>query len=678
MRVALIYPPSCDPTAPYLALPTLAASLRARGIEVFLIDANIEAYDHLLRRDALLTARDRVEHQIGLLERRASLVHEARLRHHTLWNSLGDAWTVPDTIEAAVATLRDRTRFYDPETYGAAVTTVEAALRVVGAAYGPLQIDFTSYRTPLALTSPEEIRRDAEPAHNPFHDYVAGKLLPQLRRLAPDLVGLSLCFPGQLQPAYGFGLAIHREMPQVHLTAGGPALTQILARLSGDRLLAALGPFDSAVLFEGEASLLALCRALAGGGSAATLATVPGLVRRKGRGSVCRTAAAPPQDLASLPAPDFEGLPLHLYWAPELVLPYDPSRGCYWGRCAFCHYGLSESGTARYRERPLEQVIAHLRELNERWHNRLFYFSHDAIAPKTLVALAAEMIDAGLNVRWATDLKPERYYTKERARTLRTSGALACSLGVESAAPRVLELIDKGAPVDVAADTVRNLDQAGIAVEIMSFTGFPTETAEEATATLRFIGDLSEHVAAFIVGQFALTHGSRVARDPHRFGLLDVWQVAGDMLGTALFFREGGRPRTSRQADVLERQLDRLSSRWQLRRYPWAGSLSTAHTLLYYEHFGRAILHELAQRPSAPMPEATLAPRVRSSRFDLAHSAQAWTAETEIWHQMVYQERSISRGGYRRLARIAPSQLPEPGRYRIVAGEAPVRTRRRS
>ena len=32
--VALVYPPSCDPTAPYLAVPMLTGFLRANGVSV--------------------------------------------------------------------------------------------------------------------------------------------------------------------------------------------------------------------------------------------------------------------------------------------------------------------------------------------------------------------------------------------------------------------------------------------------------------------------------------------------------------------------------------------------------------------------------------------------------------------------------------------------------------------
>ena len=38
-------------------------------------------------------------------------------------------------------------------------------------------------------------------------------------------------------------------------------------------------------------------------------------------------------------SPDFDGLPLERYLAPELVLPLATSHGCYHGKCAFCNVG---------------------------------------------------------------------------------------------------------------------------------------------------------------------------------------------------------------------------------------------------------------------------------------------------------------------------------------------------
>src|SRR5262249_53266687 len=162
---------------------------------------------------------------------------------------------------------------------------------------------------------------------------------------------------------------------------------------------------------------------------------------------------------------DFAGLPLERYFSPYLTLPYDPTRGCYWGKCTFCHYGLAEVGTASYRERAVDTVVEHMEALSRRFATRWFYLSQDSVAPKTLVRLAQAISDRGLDLRWATDLKPERYLTSERAQVLRRGGGVACALGVESAAPRVLQLIDKGAPISTVRKTIHHLAGAGLAVE---------------------------------------------------------------------------------------------------------------------------------------------------------------------------------------------------------------------
>lgn len=62
--VALVYPPTCDPTAPYLSLPTLTGWLRTHGVDVLPVDANVEAFDTLLRREPLHALAKRVEEPV--------------------------------------------------------------------------------------------------------------------------------------------------------------------------------------------------------------------------------------------------------------------------------------------------------------------------------------------------------------------------------------------------------------------------------------------------------------------------------------------------------------------------------------------------------------------------------------------------------------------------------------
>jgi anaerobic magnesium-protoporphyrin IX monomethyl ester cyclase len=367
---------------------------------------------------------------------------------------------------------------------------------------------------------------------------------------------------------------------------------------------------------------------------------------------------------------------LDKYLSPHLTLPYDPTRGCYWGKCTFCHYGLAEVGTASYRERAVETVVAHLAALSARHGTRHFYLSQDSVAPKTIVKLAGALADAGLGLRWATDLKPERYLTAERAETLRRGGAVACALGVESASPRILGLIDKGAPVAVVGDVIDSLASAGIAAEAMCFTGFPTETFDEALGALRFLDQRRDHVAAFIVGEFDLTHGALVAQSPERFGIRDIWQVEGDTLGTGLFFEEEVPSKRGDEPARLDRALDDLSRGWLLRRYPWAGSLSTAHTVLYYDRYGRDVFRRLASAVRGGVIGAR--PMMLAARFDLGAAARALGREAEIWHRLVRVERTVSRHAYDALTARASTLRPKPRHYRIAAGEAPVAVRNRA
>ncbi len=675
MKLALIYPPTCDPTAPYLAVPMLTGFLRRAGVTVLPIDANVEAYEYWLRPQALAEVRDRIEGNIARLEAKAQLTHADQLHYSCLWEARGDATAVPEGIEQAVATLRDRQHFFDVPTYSKAVDTVQACLRVISAAYFPTSIDFTAYRTPFSLISPEEIAYDASPERDPFANYVAQVLIPRLEREQPQMVGLSVCFPGQMQPAYSFARKIKQALPHIHLTVGGPAITQLLIRQKGPDLQAALGPFDTAVVFEGEDTLLKMCEAFdEGKATRSTWSEINNIVHRDPLlGAKYRPGEAS-VDMRSLPAPDFEGLPLNLYFSPQLVLPYDPTRGCYWGKCTFCHYGLAEVGTASYRERSVQTCVEHLEAMSRTYGTNTFYLSQDSVAPKTLVRLAEELNSANSAVRWATDLKAEKYLTRERAQTLRDGGAIACALGVETGNQRVLSLIDKGAPVTVVGDVIENLAASGIAAEAMCFTGFPTETLEEGLDTVRFLDEHRSSVAAFIVGEFDLTHGALVAQTPTNFGITDVWQVEGDRFGTGLFYEETQVPKTEEEAVALDEAVEAFSAKWLLRRYPWAGSLSTAHTILYYEQFGPDVFRRFAGQAKGGVL-GTVA-RVCQSAFDLDAAAEAAADEGAIWHELVRVKRQVSRALYEAETEDLPLLPPSPQQYRVVAGEAPQKVKR--
>jgi hypothetical protein len=377
--------------------------------------------------------------------------------------------------------------------------------------------------------------------------------------------------------------------------------------------------------------------------------------------------------MSILPPPDFDGLPLDRYLAPELVLPYDPSRGCYWGVCTFCHYGLAEVGTARYRERPLEAVLDHLAALSQKHGTRVFYFSQDVFSPRIATNIARGIKARGLGLRWGSDMRPERSLTPERCAELRAGGALSAALGVESAAPRVLSLIDKGISAPAVKKVIGNLSRAGVAVEAMCFSDFPSETYREAMETVRFVDGLKDDLSLFILGRFDLTHGSLVAQKPGEFGIKEVWQIEGDELGTGLFFAERRRPKSARHQAELEESIRALSGGWRLRRYPWAGALSTAHTMLWYARHGKD-----AFRRATPATESKpgIATYKAPAHYDVGEIiASSAENEAAIWDAMVNGARRVTRLDYQHAAAAFPSALPArvPRIWAYRAGADPVR-----
>ena len=640
MKVALIFPPICDPTAPYIALPSLAAWLRSHGIEAVPIDANLECTEHVLQSDNLEIFTERLTKRLSRLERKRILNHQEQLAYVTLWQGKRAGRSTLKNIEDAVSVLRDRSgaRFFDAAEYYRAISAIEAALQLISAAFTPLEMDFTRYRTPFSLLDMDQIRNDARADRNPFFHYFNGQLVDRLAKEEVGLVGVSVAYTSQIQQAYTLAYALRRKLPNVHLTAGGPALTQLFLRLDPDKRKDFLGPFHSAVLFEGEMPLLGIVREL-----------------ESGRRPTGIFHAEDPIELAHLPAPDFDGLPLERYFSPEPVLPYDSTRGCYWGKCAFCHYGLAEKGTALYRERPVEAVLQHLEKLSVRHDCRLFYLSQDVMAPRTVHRLAREVREAGSTWRWASDLRPEPYFTAEVSRDLAEGGALAVSLGVESGSARMLHLIRKGTAREDLETVIQNLSAVGVAVEAMCFTDFPTESYADAMATLQLLDTHREAIALFMCGRFQLTSGSAVAGRPSDFGIRDIWYVAGDDLRNTPYYEEKTASKTAAEAEHIEARLNRISRQWQLHDYPWAGSLSTAHTLLWYERFGPQVFKQLARIKGLHSGARFTAPFAALPRQARAVAEHAFKNEANLWHELVRRKRTVTPELYRRLAENLPS-----------------------
>jgi radical SAM superfamily enzyme YgiQ (UPF0313 family) len=109
----------------------------------------------------------------------------------------------------------------------------------------------------------------------------------------------------------------------------------------------------------------------------------------------------------------------------------------------------------------------------------------------------------------------ERLSDVAAARALRRAGLTDLYVGLESASPRVLELMQKGTDLALASGNLHTLHAAGVAVHLSCILGFPTETAVEVRKTLAFLQDHRAVLDARpVVFPFTLDPGTPMAQAP--------------------------------------------------------------------------------------------------------------------------------------------------------------------
>jgi hypothetical protein len=304
------------------------------------------------------------------------------------------------------------------------------------------------------------------------------------------------------------------------------------------------------------------------------------------------------ENVATLGRPLFR-YPWELYLSPERGINYAPTRGCYWNRCTFCDYGLNTSmPTSPWRERRIDQAVDDLRASVAETGARFVYFAVDVMSPAYLDRLSDAILDAGLDIRWSAELRLEKAFSYERCGRLAASGCVCVSFGMESGNQRILDLIDKGTQVAFMGETMKSFTAAGIAVQVMGFYDFPSETQAERDETRRFLREHSPYWSAVAFGSFLLTGTSMIAKDPARFGVRLVETEDVDVPRAIAYRIDEGRREGETKAmrsEDADASFDSDAGLFPERlRRPWAGGTDSLHTMIYYDAHGRSVLRDHA------------------------------------------------------------------------------------
>lgn len=233
---------------------------------------------------------------------------------------------------------------------------------------------------------------------------------------------------------------------------------------------------------------------------------------------VVSTKPAAPLDPTEIPIPNFDEMPLSRYMSSEITLPLLASRGCYWGKCAFCHHGMvyGEKHSAYKTDRILET----LKFYSAQYGAKCFAFNDEAIPPNILREMG-KTFPEHLNTEWsfAGLIRFEKYYNEIDFANASKIGFKSLYVGFESASEKVLRLMRKNNTQKTMIKNLSDATKAGILIHCFVFFGFPGEEEKDAEETFNFLIKYQNIVGAIGCGTFSLEHDAPIFHELESFGV---------------------------------------------------------------------------------------------------------------------------------------------------------------
>jgi radical SAM superfamily enzyme YgiQ (UPF0313 family) len=389
------------------------------------------------------------------------------------------------------------------------------------------RFELARYGERLAASAPTfDPLRDALEAPPTLIDAMLDELTAELvAQHRPDLVGLTVPFPGNVYGAFRIARTIRAAAPAARIALGGGYVNTELRQLSDPRVFDYV---DYITMDDGERPLLSLIEHLKDSSRPLFRTYV------RDAGAVVHRTDPTQHDVPMRDAgtPTYDGLPLdgylsllemlnpmHRLWSSGRWNKLTVARGCYWKKCSFCDITLDY--IANYDPAAADLLVDRIEALIAETGQTGFHFVDEAAPPAGLRALAERLLARNVVITWWGNIRFEKTFTPALAELLARSGCVAMSGGLEVASDRLLERMQKGITVAQVARVTRALTDAGIMVHAYLMYGFPGETTQETIDSLERVRQLfaAGCIQSGFWHRFAATAHSPIGREPDLFGI---------------------------------------------------------------------------------------------------------------------------------------------------------------
>ncbi len=536
MKILLITPPLLQPNTPYAATPLLTAWLRSQGHDAVQADLSLELLLKLFSKEGLrelfqtlerTPARHRSSAAAAFLEQKeayletidavvAFLQGKADSLHAALpeGSHLARAYDQEDQLQWNFRGLGDEDRAR--HLCSLYLDDAAEAFKLADPNFG-----FSRYAESLAAECPsfEQLSQTADSMHPMIRRALEELVSAVMDHHRPELVALTVPFPGCLVGALAIARQIKRTFKGVSVVLGGGYINTELRELSDPAV------FDCVDYICFDSGMIPLLRIANGETPVRTFVREAGGVRffEDDRAAVAHNDLPPPV-FDGLPLDDYFGLfevlnPVTRLWSDgrwnKLIL----AHGCCWSRCAFCDTSIDY--ICRYDPADPAVLCDWIESILSETGFRGFHFVDESLPPELIDGLCDEIFRRGLDIEWWGNIRFEKRLSGALIKKMARAGCIAVTGGLETCSDRTLRLMCKGIAVGSAVRVLRDFAAAGILTHAYLMYGFPTQTRAETFRGLGTVRQLMEegvlHSAYW--HRFALTAHSEIARNPQRFGI---------------------------------------------------------------------------------------------------------------------------------------------------------------
>lgn len=302
-----------------------------------------------------------------------------------------------------------------------------------------------------------------------FLNACAGEILTS----APSVVGFTSTF-AQTVPSLALAKVLRQRDPRVKLVMGGSNCEGPMGAA-----LHRLFPWIDVVV-RGEAEHVAplLFSELIGG---LPITAQPGLCIRDGDRAEIIEEARPRVAMRDVPLPDyeeyFERLGASALQDSKIWLPYETSRGCWWGIKHLCTFCAANGQTVTFRSKPAEKVLDEIPALSQRYGIDDIWFVDNILDERYMRELFPQLRDRGETPSIFVETKA--HVSNANLETLRDAGVVMAQIGIESLSTPILKLMDKGTSAIQNIRMLKWCAELGIKAFWNLICGFPGESPDE-------------------------------------------------------------------------------------------------------------------------------------------------------------------------------------------------------